>query len=88
MAIANKNIYLSINCKHSEHLFDITMTLDNAAKNQRLSLPAWAPGSYLVRDFAQHIVAINAFEQGSPCQIRKITKNCFELSNTGPNVSL
>ena len=43
------------------HLFEVDLTIaapDPAG--QVLSLPAWIPGSYLVRDFAKNIVALDA----------------------------
>lgn len=43
------------------HLFHVTLTVDAPApEGQLLSLPAWIPGSYMIREFARHIVAISA----------------------------
>lgn len=43
------------------HRFEVTCTVPAPAPDgQRLALPAWIPGSYLIRDFARHIVAIRA----------------------------
>jgi len=43
------------------HLFEIRCTVaDPDPEGQRFALPAWIPGSYLVRDFARHVVAIDA----------------------------
>jgi predicted metalloprotease with PDZ domain len=33
------------------------------------ALPAWIPGSYLIRDFARHIVAIRAESAGQPVRV-------------------
>ena len=39
------------------HLFTVTLTVDApAADGQVFALPAWIPGSYMVREFARHIV--------------------------------
>ena len=46
------------------HLFRITLTLARPAAEQRLSLPVWIPGSYLVREFARHISSMSA-QQGT-----------------------
>ena len=46
------------------HLFRITLTVPKPAAEQRLSLPVWIPGSYLVREFARHISAMSA-KQGT-----------------------
>ena len=42
------------------HWFEIECRIDDAAAEQRFSLPAWIPGSYLLRDFARHVVRAEA----------------------------
>jgi predicted metalloprotease with PDZ domain len=42
------------------HLFRVTLRIDRPAADQRLSLPAWIPGSYLVREFARHLSGLVA----------------------------
>ena len=34
-------------------------------KGQILQMPAWIPGSYLIRDFSKHIESIEAYSVGS-----------------------
>lgn len=47
----------------SGHRFHICLTIPNPDKNgQILRLPAWIPGSYLIRDFARQIETIKAFK--------------------------
>ena len=46
------------------HLFKVTMTVAEPAALQKVSLPVWIPGSYLVRDFAGHLQQLKA-KQGS-----------------------
>jgi len=46
------------------HLFRVTLTVPQPATEQRVSLPAWIPGSYLVREFARHLSGLQA-KQGS-----------------------
>ena len=49
------------------HLFAVSCTVrDPDPAGQRFALPAWIPGSYLIRDFARHIVAIDAQADGRP----------------------
>lgn len=43
-------------------------------KGQTFKLPAWIPGSYLIRDFAKNIVDITASAAGKPLLINKIDK--------------
>ena len=44
--------------RHPEaHLFEVTCTVEDPDPDgQRFALPAWTPGSYLIRDFARHVV--------------------------------
>src|SRR5258706_15598250 len=37
------------------HRFRVTLVIARPAAEQRLSLPTWIPGSYLVREFARHL---------------------------------
>ena len=46
------------------HLFRVTLTVAKPAAEQRLSLPVWIPGSYLVREFARHLSGMSA-KQGT-----------------------
>ena len=54
------------------HLFEVTCTLaDPDADGQRLRLPTWTPGSYLIREFARHFVQVAASCNGMPVAITK-----------------
>jgi predicted metalloprotease with PDZ domain len=46
------------------HLFKVTLTVAEPAALQKVSLPVWIPGSYLVREFAGHLQGLKA-KQGS-----------------------
>ena len=46
------------------HLFSVTLTIDHPAAQQRVSLPVWIPGSYLVREFSKNLSGLQA-RQGS-----------------------
>jgi predicted metalloprotease with PDZ domain len=37
------------------HLFRVSLTIAQPAALQRVSLPVWIPGSYLVREFAKNL---------------------------------
>jgi predicted metalloprotease with PDZ domain len=44
------------------HLFNVCLSIENPHENgQILTLPAWIPGSYMIRDFAKNIVSLQAF---------------------------
>lgn len=60
------------------HQFEIICAIAKPDKaGQRLSLPAWIPGSYLVRDFARHIMSIEAHCTGKAVAIKKLDKHTW-----------
>ncbi len=52
----------SIFPSHPEaHLFEVSCEVGEPdPAGQRFALPAWIPGSYMIRDFARHVVSIRA----------------------------
>jgi predicted metalloprotease with PDZ domain len=63
------------------HLFEVDCTVDDpAASGQRFVLPSWTPGSYLIREFARHVVAARATSGGRPVAIAKIAKDTWLAS--------
>jgi predicted metalloprotease with PDZ domain len=65
--------------KHPEaHLFEVSCTLDDPDPGgQRFALPAWIPGSYLIRDFARHVVTIRAQSGRRPVHLAKLDKHTW-----------
>lgn len=46
------------------HLFKVTLTLNTPQEHkQQFYLPAWIPGSYMIRDFARNIVSFSARDE-------------------------
>ena len=47
------------------HLFEVSCTVaDPDPDGQAFRLPAWSPGSYLIREFARHFVSVRAECEG------------------------
>lgn len=83
------NVAISLDISSSNaHLFRVTMTLSNAQVAQQFSMPSWTPGSYMIREFSQHIVRISASDNQNPIAITKIDKHTFVLANTSSTVSI
>lgn len=63
------------------HTFDVNLKIENPDKNgQILTLPAWIPGSYMIRDFAKNIITINAQDDsGQNIAITKLDKQTWQL---------
>src|SRR6266436_4672042 len=63
------------------HLFEVRCTVaDPDASGQRFRLPVWIPGSYLIREFARHFVAVRAEAQGRPLPIAKEAKDTWRTA--------
>jgi len=64
------------------HLFQVQMTIQNPdPSGQTISLPAWIPGSYMIRDFARNIVTLRAEAGGSELTAEKLDKQTWRLSS-------
>ena len=60
------------------HYFYVELTIDTPTPGgQVVSLPAWIPGSYLIRDFARHIVQIGAWSGQHPVALQKISNHSW-----------
>src|SRR5689334_19964807 len=60
------------------HVFEVTCTLsDPDPQGQRFALPAWIPGSYLIRDFARHVLSVRAQSGRRPVALAKIDKQTW-----------
>jgi predicted metalloprotease with PDZ domain len=62
------------------HLYQITLTIHRPAALQRLSLPVWIPGSYLVREFAKHLQGLQARQGGQPLEVVQRDKCSWEVA--------
>ena len=63
------------------HLFEVTCDIAGPAPGgQRVALPAWIPGSYMIREFARHIVTIAAESAGRPIALAKLDKHTWQAS--------
>ena len=68
------------------HLFEVTLTVDAPdPAGQVFALPAWIPGSYMIREFARHIVQIGATAGGADLPLIKRDKHSWQAAPcTGP----
>ncbi len=63
------------------HLYEVTCRIERPSPDgQRVSLPAWRPGSYLIRDYARQVVQLQAESGGEPVQARKINKHTWRVA--------
>jgi len=65
----------------ASHLFRVRCLVpDPDPGGQRFSLPAWTPGSYVIRDFARHVVCVDATSGGAPVDVDKDDKQTWRCA--------
>ncbi|MDP5237932.1 PDZ domain-containing protein [Uliginosibacterium sp. 31-16] len=65
-------------CNPQAHLFRVTLTIPAPdAAGEILRLPAWIPGSYMIREFAKNIVEIRAQQGSSGIALTKLDKHSW-----------
>lgn len=71
------------------HLFEVTLTVSHPdPEGQVLSLPAWIPGSYMIREFARHIVQIRAEADGRKVRLTKLDKHSWRAARCKGELSI
>src|SRR5215216_1062634 len=69
------------------HLFDISVAIKravNGPQEERLVMPVWTPGSYMVREFARHVQDFAAADAaGQPLKWEKTNKNTWRIATNG-----
>ena len=60
------------------HLYAVSCVVDDPDPGgQQFSMPAWIPGSYLLREFARHVVRIRARSGRREVALSKLDKNTW-----------
>lgn len=64
------------------HLLRVACTVATpAAEGQCFAMPAWVPGSYLIREFARHVLAVAARDgAGQPVALTKLDKQTWRAA--------
>jgi predicted metalloprotease with PDZ domain len=62
------------------HRYAVEMRIDRPAAVQRVSLPVWIPGSYLVREFARHISRLTARQGNKTLPVTQVDKCNWEVT--------
>ena len=61
------------------HLFRVTLRVARPAAVQRLSLPVWIPGSYLVREFSRHLQQLRASQRSAAVAVVQVDKCTWDI---------
>lgn len=71
------------------HYMNVRLSfLPHDAEPLQLSMPAWIPGSYMVRDFARHVLDLCAFDSDGPLALLQQDKQSWQLAHRGKHVTV
>jgi predicted metalloprotease with PDZ domain len=78
--------YTILPARPEAHLYRVTCTVEDPdPSGQQFALPAWVPGSYMIRDFARHVVSIDARSRNRAVALEKLDKHTWSAQAvTGP----
>jgi predicted metalloprotease with PDZ domain len=66
------------------HYFEVEMQLSGfSGRTTDVKMPVWAPGSYLVREFAKNVEGFAAQAGGKDLTVDKINKNTWRITHPG-----
>ena len=63
----------------NQHLVGVCLSHTPTSPTLRLSLPAWTPGSYLIRDYVRQLEGLRVTQQGIPLELRRISPSSWEV---------
>jgi predicted metalloprotease with PDZ domain len=63
---------------HAHH-WQVLLTLTRPAATQRLQLPVWIPGSYMVREFSKHLQGLECRQAGRICGLIQVDKATWDV---------
>ncbi|MDH3339605.1 MAG: PDZ domain-containing protein [Gammaproteobacteria bacterium] len=65
------------------HLYEVKLTVEKPDPHgQVFAMPAWIPGSYMIRDYAKHVVSICAESDGLAVELSKLDKSRWQAAPT------
>ena len=59
------------------HQYRVTLTVPHPAVEQRISLPVWIPGSYMVREFGRHLSQLEARQGRKTVSLQQLDKTSW-----------
>jgi predicted metalloprotease with PDZ domain len=71
------------------HLFEVQLVVaEPHPDGQIFAMPAWIPGSYMIRDYARHVVAIRAEAEGVGVALKKLDKSRWQAAPCDRGITL
>lgn len=72
-----------------KHQFRVQLSfVPNTPEISHISLPNWIPGSYMIRDFAKHVVGLSAYDNSGDLAVKTISKNRFAISHNQQEITI
>jgi predicted metalloprotease with PDZ domain len=71
------------------HIYEVSCRVSNPDPGgQEFSLPGWIPGSYLMRDYARHVIEVTAESEGELLPLTKTDKSTWRVTSTSGSLLL
>ena len=71
------------------HRFRVVLQTEvEAGAPVELALPSWIPGSYVIRDFARHLLSIAAESDGEPVAVTAVDRQRWRCTPTGRTLTV
>jgi len=64
------------------HLVRVTLHVTPHCLQLELRLPAWTPGSYLIRDYVRNLEALEVHQEDRPVAVTRRSEACWQLNLT------
>jgi predicted metalloprotease with PDZ domain len=64
----------------NRHLIEVECRIDSPRDTERVRLPSWIPGSYLLREYARHVVSIEASSTNATVGVEKLDHCSWVIS--------
>ncbi len=75
---------VEIPAPHQQYVHVAMEVLAPAGRSARVAMPAWAPGSYLIRDFAKHVYDLSAEDlEGRALAVDRLDKQTWRVEHGG-----
>lgn len=69
------------------HIINVTLRIEGLTGSETsLQLPAWTPGSYLLREYARHLRFVEAHADGQALAIHKTDRLTWQVQTNGASV--
>ena len=74
--------YLITSRNPASHCFDVRIEVPGPIEDgQQLRLPNWIPGSYMIRDFARHLIDLKAYADEQAIGLEQIDKSNWRVGS-------